>query len=435
MWWQKFGFSSSPYFSDELNVSKESLDLFVGRENESRKLIIDFSEKMGGTILVGGISGSGKTSFLNVNQYAIATRDESISSFGFTVPNALPCLNKVQLTNGETFPSIATKILSSMVHSVEHCCKEQEIDFPKQLEPIRLYLTKYITQAKSAGIGGSFAGFGVNVSGSKNASFHEASEPVLLNMMDTVAEVAVSILKTDGISIAINNLEILREEYLNDSLNYMRDALFTKKGIWWFLLGPSNIHNHVSFALPRLAGIVTGSGIIIEPLSDDEILKVLEIRSSHLSIGNDASPMPIPDDVILLLYGASNGDMRFTFHVANEIVRRVLYDFPSAEIDLTLALEILAGIVRDYFKQLMAGADTKDKDLINKIIKSDDNEYSAEQFSAYGYDSSEEFQTILESLVENRLLWKDRSFGERSMFTPRGYLELGKRVNLGEYML
>lgn len=436
MLWESFGFSKSPYFGEELEVSEDGRSLFVGRRDESRRLLIDFAERGGSTIVVGGVSGAGKTSFVNVNQFLLYKRQGKIFEFNFELPWILPSFRKVQLQNGEQINTIFLKILSSIIFSIDHHCKLAGEDFPSELSDVKTYLSQIVSKERGGSIGGQFAGFGLDFSHSRSVAIDDASTARELNLLEIMDRVVSIVRKTfgfDGVCVAVNNLEILRQDYLQDTLNYFRDSLFVRDHIWWVLLGPEDLSRFIEFNVPRLTGIVGGGSIAIKPLEIDHLGEILELRRIKLAIPGQSPKLPIPEDVLEFLYSASNGDLRFTFMIANEVVKGLMYEFPSLAITKELAIRSIAKIVMSYFEQL--NFLPNQARLVRTLVRAPDDRYLPSQCSKFGYATAEEFTAALDPLVERRLLWRERTTGGENYYSARGYLELGKRVDVGNYLL
>lgn len=64
-WWKHYKFKDEPYLSTEPLVLKEDMELFIGRENEIKKLSAWLQGRAKKAILVTGAPGSGKSSFVS----------------------------------------------------------------------------------------------------------------------------------------------------------------------------------------------------------------------------------------------------------------------------------------------------------------------------------------------------------------------------------
>ena len=66
--WKELGFKENPYDTNPLSVKKEDVDLLIGRRDESIEFATKLESAQQGVIILSGVPGVGKTSFLNVQQ-------------------------------------------------------------------------------------------------------------------------------------------------------------------------------------------------------------------------------------------------------------------------------------------------------------------------------------------------------------------------------
>lgn len=432
MIFEQLGFRKSPYFWEELGVSAEGFELFVGRQQESRRFIIDCAEPEGRLLVVAGNSGIGKTSFVNYNQYVLYQGIYDLhQDLTFRRPRVVPCLRKIQLREGEDIPSIYLKILSGLLFSVQEICRQEGIGFPHALTDIREFVTQVVSRSASGGFGLTIAGFGGNAnfaSGQQIVDTSEFRELTVIEFLKTIVEIARTELQFDGVMVPINNLDIVSLGYLAQTLAYMRDSILSLPGFWWILLGGRHLHRHISQLVPRIAGALSGDAIELGRLGKSDLEQLLAQRRKVLALYQPAPPLPISPRIIHYLYDKSDGDIRFAFHVANDVVRRIFYDFPSiGEIDEKLAAEQTARLTVDRLKA------EKFTPTERRIILHFVRNPEATSVALADLEEEEDLLHALESLVERRFLSRDLIDSGDQIFSAKGFTALAQTFNLGGY--
>ena len=435
--WEQLGFLKSPFFWEELSVSEQGFALFVGRHEEGQKFLINLAEAEGCTVIVEGDRGIGKTSFINYNQYVLYKHiTDAYSELRFRRPHLLPSLRKIQLREGEPIESIYLKILSACIFSIQSVCRERDRDFPPQLRDIRDYVTQVVSHTVDGGLGVSILGSGVSFSRGKANSLSDTTqfrELTFLEFLDDVSVVVRKELGFDGTFISINNLDIVSLEYLSQSLDYLRDTLFCRPYYWWALISPIGLHTYLKQNVSRLAGVISGKAIQLEPLSEEDITELLEARIRLLSVSSSPPLSPISTRIMLFLYQKSNGDIRFAFQVANEVVKRIFYDYPSVtQIDEELAAREIARITLDEIRN--SSFTTVESKIIREIIANPAlSEISQDSGSEFRILSPTDFQESLESLVQKKWLTRKVSSEQKVRYIPRGSSSLAQSFRVSDY--
>lgn len=427
MWWRRLGFERNPYFGDELDVSDFSSRLFVGREEERRSLLVDLSEDNRALVCVGGISGSGKTSFINHCQKYLYAED---SFDEFDLPRVLPCITKVQLHEGEEFNVVLLKILSSMIASVLGAARIKEMAAPKVILDLQEAIDSTVSSGGGWGVGGSAFGFGANLNRDQSKSHQDSPlgrEVSLLKLIEQVAGVAVKELESDGIGVVINNIETLSEEYLLGLLNYGRDSIFNLTSIWWYLSGNPDLGRTIDTKAPRLRGFVTGTGVDISPLSAADVNLLLEKRRVEYALQADIE-LPVSSRIVDLLYSASGGDLRFLFNICANIVRFTVKEIPSLQLSEDIAIQAVAVLTRQHLSHYLESPDGRS--VVKTWLSSKVDRVTIEDYRSFGFDSPQKFQFAMDALVKEQLLWVDRA-GSSKVYSARGYLQLGIISNVG----
>src|SRR2546423_5801781 len=90
----------------------------------------------GARLVIDGVTGVGKTSFLNYNQYILYKQLQPDPALTFRRPRLIPSLRKIQIREREDFDGVLLKILSGCVFSLQAVCRENKVPFPPRLSNI-----------------------------------------------------------------------------------------------------------------------------------------------------------------------------------------------------------------------------------------------------------------------------------------------------------
>ena len=124
--YDSFGFSTNIFNIKPLYPCKRDLNKFIGRVKDIKDFLVDISSEDGVTVLVTGHRGVGKTSFVNIIEYAIAFDKPFLQKYlKINTPNIIPCYHKIQLEPNEKVKDILSKSLSSLLFSIQQFGKDK----------------------------------------------------------------------------------------------------------------------------------------------------------------------------------------------------------------------------------------------------------------------------------------------------------------------
>jgi len=79
---------------------------------------------------------------------------------------------------------------------------------------------------------------------------------------------------------------------------------------------------------PRVSEVITGSPILLKPLSLREVKQAIERRIATLKL-RESVDLPIHTDIIELLYEVSGGEIRFIFKRSTDLLLQFALQFPT----------------------------------------------------------------------------------------------------------
>lgn len=426
--WNVLGFRRSIYFTEPLEPNEEGHELFVGREEASREFLLNLSASDPCITIIGGRGGIGKTSFLNYNQY-ICSEELRPEWIRFQPPKLLPAYVKIQLTEKETATSLILRTISAFILSISKYCTDQRVEFPLELDELNKWFRDLILHTRSYQAGISALGFGGSY-GKSLAETPSTESPVrmeaYLEHLHTIADVVQKELGFVGIFAPLNNLDIMNPDALYALFNVLRDTLFSVKGFWWVLVGLEGTQSSIDQRIPRVGQRIRGSEIKIEPLSFDEVQRVLDKRAEKYRIQIPLFPKhPIDNKIVRLLYDTSEGEVRFVFNMCERIVLKTFTMFPSlGNIGSDPAEEALREIVKTHIDNLRL--QKREFRIIIELVQG--RECRPKDYESYGFRSMQAFHQVLARLVDMRLLSK-RQEGLAVYYKPSGIAILAHRFN------
>lgn len=421
--WNSVGLKGNPYFGEPLGVSDDTKRLFVGRTNDIKQLVVSISSE-NRIIFIGGINGSGKTTFLNYFQWISYISRQSEPTIN--MPKVLPAFKTIQIRSEETYIEFLHKILHGIVSSISMHCRMQRCKTPKRVQSIERAINAEQSEGKSWNGGATILGVGLTAGRSSNPNLRDGPlgrETSLIEMIAELARVAIKEIDIDGIAVAVDNIESVKPEKLREILNYARDSCLSIEGLQWYFLGQSDIGSQIYLNVPRLRGYMATDSINLRPMSTDDFLRALELR--RLFLKEFTAPLPINEDTSASIYGASGGDLRFTFGICTALVEKAF----SAGVRLPIADDIADVMLHQMIKQNMHQLIKSPRigDFVRNWIEIGSKEIYEVNYAELGLTSVIEFATIVSELEDMQIVWREISVHGVASFRPRGFMILAQK--------
>ena len=414
--WQDFGLEANPYDSKPLLTNKEDRRLFVGREKELQKLDTILRGDISGIILVEGEIGVGKTSFVNISQYDAWKKCK-----------VLPAFEKIELTKNMDSTNFMLSVFSNMIFNLEKsldCRSLMKYTIHKDARTL-------ITQSIDKGWGGNFtiAGFGGGVNSKQTTTMPPTVLlPSVLNLMDKWIEFVIEKTDFDAIVMVIDNLDIMSDDHIIDFLNSMRDNLLGRKHIWWIIIGEKGLLSIIERKAHRVGEIIAGKPIIIEPMSENEINKMIKIRYQNLTIKNNM-PLIIPNEIIKTLYEVSKGETRYILKQSTDLIHAFITDFPTIRrIPLQMAQRIL---FTDAQKRIVAADLTnRQYELLERTAKI--NIFQLKDFKKFKLNSRQALKDYVDKFLNLNFVIKKETNGKEVYYKTTGDVNIFYDKNIRE---
>lgn len=427
-----FGFKSNVFDTTPLSPIAEDVKSFVGRADDINSFMVDISAENRSLVLVTGVRGVGKTSFVNTMEFACSQNEFHFENDPIKESQLVPCFHKVQIDPNETINSLLFKCTSSLIYSLTTQCRIFKVSFPEILKNTQ----SWIQDIAPVSLSGSFGTMGFSAGGGKTKQMRSYADIPVDTYCQKIKEIideAKEVFGCKGIFLNINNIEIVSEDLFITLVEHLRDYLFEIEGLWLVLIGYPGMYTTLANKAPRVADIVNGQETLLKPLCEDEVIEILNLRAKALSIDDGAMPeiisqpsLPIEEEFIRQIYQNSDGEIRAILKACDDIVRAVFKSNPStAVITKEIGKPYLTTILQK--KIGIESLKSKEKEIVTKLLKI--GKIRPKQFKELSLKSSVDFTNRARPLLEKNILKKEVE-GNSAEYSVTGTVKLAKFCGL-----
>ena len=433
--WNRLGFRESPYNTKPLTVSKQDVELLIGRESEQIDFLTAIESDKQGVFILSGVPGVGKTSFFNIQQFLLESGE---AQFGQRI---LAARKLCPIQPSDEPKHIALRCIQYYSKSIEEYCNTTNRKVPSETSKI----LEWIHQNKPATINFGITVMGTGLSGGREIHLPPVQSTTFETFVEIIETLAIEVkneLNFEGSFIVLDNVENLHEEDLSDCLTTFRDTLFMIPNIWWVLIGQSGLTSLIQSTNPKVFQRLSSS-IELKPISVEDLIKAVDIRVKTFHNTEKNGSSPITKEVYLKLFESSNGEIRFVFKYCHSIcinlvqtVRKILNNqkakiseenfnkimgnyLVNNQVDNGFSYACLKNIISDEFNGLFL--DQNEKLVLKKIgelSKVSPSDYK--EFKDFNIGTLQNFtQKFLIKLKDQQLLFR-RQEGKKVTYELRG---------------
>ncbi len=301
--WAKYGLRDSPYTTKALSLAG-TLDinkLFYGREEELDSIGKRvFSTNNSKTAILGEV-GVGKTTFANYLRWLLARKKKIIES------KFLTTVEEIKIQENWDMPKFLRETLFSIYNSSKIFKWEEEGIKLNMLRTIGENLGSYYQKIIE------FKEDSVKFEKGKNIINSDIPSELLQNWFSELCREIRGYNKK--LIFHYNNLENMPEERIGRFLMSIKEIIQIE-GTHWLFLGPHNIVSAIENT-PQIHSIFN-EHILLNPLSEKEVLQILKIRCNFLKIEHGDYFQPYDEKTVLELYRRLNGNIRFIFKLLED---------------------------------------------------------------------------------------------------------------------
>ena len=333
--WDSFNLKSSPYFQTALEKGSEtkSLNLFVGRQKEQRRLLTAIGSSDSSRQAVAGPPGIGKTTLVEV------VKNEA-SEVGYWVADDI-----ISVTT-ESSGMLLGQLLAGVYNAVDLASHGANVkDDPAVKEAHQLVCAVRLRNTSMnvmvAGVGGG-GGRSEMISNPPSALILDGPR-VLRNLLDYAKKN-----EARGVLLHLNNLENLSKIDVKEAANRLRDIrdqALMLDGLHLIIVGATSAISSTVNLHPQIRSVFRPT-VTLEKLNLSDVHKLLEKRYEALRNElNKPYQKPIDDRVVEKLYALFDGDLRGMLKSLEDGIETLLLDVTDVR-DLSFTLNDLFPVLK-----------------------------------------------------------------------------------------
>ena len=427
--YKNFGFTENIFNTASLNPCKEDLKKFIGRVQDIKSFTVDISSSNKAVTVVTGHRGVGKTSFVNVIEYAVGFDKDFVQKhIPVEIPQLIPCYHKIQIEPQDNVKRVLSKSLSSLLFSIGRFAEETDQKIPTKIKE----LVKWISDTSSTARGGAinFGGVGVGYSHSKqHKNISDIPTNVLEYKIQQAVQLAVKSFKLDGIFLNINNVDILEEKFFCDIFNQLRDYLFNIKGLWSVVIGQPGLYSSLYQQAARVSEIISGQETKLDPLTEEDLISALKVRQkiySNRPANKLPPPLPVEEAFVREIYKHSDGEIRPALKVCDDMLRAIFKDNPHIKM---VTKSIGKPVLKNILMQQLAldNLKPKEKQILQDTLQH--GSFRPRDYKELKLKSAVDFTNKTRPLISKGLLKKEVK-GNTARYMVTGNIHLAKYAGI-----
>lgn len=395
----QWNFTDNPFSAMPLGADSTGNRLFIGRDDELRKIAIRLASSSS-AICLDGLVGVGKTSLANIaafraQQAYLADRNSK--------PLIVPCRRSFQVSESESPDDFRLRVLTEVAQTLLDKATPYRLKSDMEGSAgLNAWLNSPLLNQWSLGVPVFSAGGGTQA--------NESSGFTSSGFVRTVIGWLENIFPEDrsgGVVCVLDNLELLETSTAaRKKIEALRDTLFTIRGLRWILCGAHGILQGV-VASQRLVGHLQ-EPVHVPPLTLAQAQDVFNARVSTFSIQDGRETyLPMEADDFHRLYLIVHSSLRNTLayasdycmHVAESASEPKSSEEKRARFDAWL--KRMAKTVRDAVQSQVS---PRGMQLFLDAVARFEGEFSPSDFEALGFKSVQAMRPHVRNLEDVGLL-------------------------------
>ncbi len=372
--WSKYGFKNNPYDTNALTLYSDALlpisEAYVGRGEDSREfqLITNIFSGVGGNrFIVEGEIGLGKTTFVNYHRYVWEheSKDPLFTSLG-------EITFSLQWTRADFLQEMISHLTTKL-----YLIHGNTLPVNNELYQELLVLNKVFVEETHHW---QLQAFGLGLGGGKEKQVLVPSIPEA-KLYNYFRELIRTILQLGfkGIILHLDNMELMQQEGVLETqrvFEEIRDILQVPY-VYYVFVGRTGFFSQVISPLERVRSIFFSWPIHLKPLTEKEVLKVIELRYELLSSQGRKYIPPVENELISYLYQLYQGRIRFVMDAVHGILANFPISYPQTlptrkakELLKSLTIEKIRSILTEKELQVLLEMTQKDEFTNMELAKS-----------------------------------------------------------------
>ncbi len=320
--WERFGFAGDPFDTAPLPTQPGG-GLSVGTAYVQREGLLDpgtvlrnfLKNPGGGRIVVEGEPGVGKTTFVNFHRHEWESHGQ---------PPLLSPISHISVERDWDERAFILSLLSALSARLRLKLGERKFDRDDLLQQMAAITGVRMERDGGFSLSASFAGTGGSVSRSTRSKVQVGSLTIV-ELRDYLRRLVEKI-RTDfgygGVIFHLDNLELLRapnETNLQRFFEDIRDTI-QELDVYFIFVGYAGMFQEAIAPAPRVRSIFFDNPLKIEPLSLEQVHRIIQLRYELLSVREDRWIEPVEPAVIDYFYETFEGKIRFVMNAVTTLV-------------------------------------------------------------------------------------------------------------------
>lgn len=335
--WNAFGIRVSPFFQEALDLFDESLrpiDLFVGREAETRAVLTRILGGDSSRVVIAGLPGVGKTTFIQYLKRRLLTEH-----------NFAAASEHLRVSHSLSATQLGVELIRGVLRSYRGVLPEKTLERLDGFEDAKKLVERTVAHGwqASASVLGVGGGAGVNTQAEAPVYNPEQFHEVLARLVADAMRRGLQ-----GTLVHLNNLENLERDPAEAALLF-RDArdYFLVPGLHVIMGATPEFHGSVLATFAQVRSVFS-SPYRIEPLALETVEALLQTRYEHLRISPEMAVIPpVTWEVVRLLHELFWGDLRGMLSALDEACYHSLGALRAEPLGLEQVLPVLAPMYRE----------------------------------------------------------------------------------------
>lgn len=397
--YNEWNFTDNPFSAMPLAADATGNKLFVGREDELRKIAIRLASSSS-AVCLDGLVGVGKTSLANIAAYRA---QQAYLSNRRSKPLIVPCRRSFQVSESESPDDFRLRVLTEVAQTLLEKASAYRLGLNMDGSVgLNAWLNSPLLSQWSLGVPVFSAGGG-NQANESHGFTNSGFARTVIGWLENIFPED----RSGGIVCVLDNLELLEtSSAARKKIEALRDTLFTIPGLRWILCGAHGILQGV-VASQRLVGHLQ-EPVYVPPLALAQAQEVFNARVQTFAIPDDKPTyLPLEADDFHRLYLIVHSSLRNTLayasdycmHIAEASTYPRTTEEKKARFDIWL--QKMAKTVRDAVSSQVT---PRALVLFNTAIQSFDGEFSPSDFEALGFKSVQAMRPHVRTLEEVGLL-------------------------------
>lgn len=401
--YNNWNFADNPFSARPLRADPLGSSLFVGRDEELRR--VGFRLSAGGAaVCLDGPVGVGKTSLANV---AAFKAQSAYLANRRTHPLLVPCRNSFQVSSEESSDQFRVRVLTEVAQTLLAKASDYRIGLHMDgSDGLKTWLNSPLLTQWSLGVPIFSAGGG--------SQPNESSGYQQSGFVKTITDWLENIFPEDrsgGVICVLDNLELLETSAnARRKIEALRDTLFSTKGLRWILCGAHGILQGV-VGSQRLVGYLQ-EPVPVAPLALAQSQEIFEARMNTFRIDDGKQPyLPMGADDFHRVYMIVHQNLRNTLSYADEYclsVAEIGQEPKTPEEKRARFDSWLKARASSIQEAVLAQVGPRALKLFNDVITNLDGEFSPGDFAILGFQSLQAMRPQVKSLEEVGLLEAQR---------------------------